>query len=123
MYCGKQQSSWHGTTVQVVQPKPLTLLDTSQNNTGTTRELIVPATHPEATTNLLVDSIMYNIFGSTDGDTDTDIIDVDTDTDINKLFFDLIRNIYTQMSYVKFRVSQKRHSTCRTTYNSLVKCT
>lgn len=28
-----------------------------------------------------VDSIMYGIFGSTDGDTDTDIIDVDTDFD------------------------------------------
>ena len=64
---------------------------------------------------------MYDIFGSTDGDTDTDIIDVDTDTDIiNKLFFDHFRNIYTQMSYVKFRVSQKWHS--RTTYNSLIQC-
>lgn len=28
VYCGKQQSSWHGTTVQVVQPQP-TIVDTS----------------------------------------------------------------------------------------------
>ena len=27
VYCGKQQSSWHGTTVQVVQPQPVHLND------------------------------------------------------------------------------------------------
>ncbi len=27
VYCGKQQSSWHGTTVQIVQPQPTVLID------------------------------------------------------------------------------------------------
>lgn len=33
VYCGKQQLSWHGTTVQIAQPKPLTLT-TNANTTG-----------------------------------------------------------------------------------------
>ena len=28
VYCGKQQSSWHGTTMQIVQPQPTGLVDT-----------------------------------------------------------------------------------------------
>ena len=27
VYCGKQQSSWHGTTIQIVQPQPTVLID------------------------------------------------------------------------------------------------
>ena len=33
VYCGKQQLSWHGTTVQIAQPKPLTLT-TNADTTG-----------------------------------------------------------------------------------------
>ena len=35
LYCGKQDYSWHGTTVQVVQPQPKTLLDGSVTQTAT----------------------------------------------------------------------------------------
>ena len=28
VYCGKQQSSWHGTTIQIVQPRPTGRVDT-----------------------------------------------------------------------------------------------
>ena len=38
VYCGKQQLSWHGTTVQIAQPKPLTLT----TNADTTGERIGP---------------------------------------------------------------------------------
>ena len=35
VYCGKQQSSWHGTTIQIVQPQPTVLID---RETGTQAE-------------------------------------------------------------------------------------
>ena len=48
VYCGKQQSSWHGKTIQIVQPQPSKLVNTSQE------KLVVTdgeaATHAEATT-------------------------------------------------------------------------
>ena len=50
VYCGKQQSSWHGTTVQVVQPRPTTSLHTSHGiQTLNEREAV---TNGEATTSL-----------------------------------------------------------------------
>jgi hypothetical protein len=33
VYCGEQKSSWHGTTVQVLQPQPLSLTDFPANST------------------------------------------------------------------------------------------
>lgn len=49
IYCGKQQSSWHGTTVQLVQPQPSTLLDDNQEVLPTIND--VSATCAEITTN------------------------------------------------------------------------
>ena len=48
VYCGKQQSSWHGTTIQIVKLQPSKLVNTSQEKLVVTdREA---ATHAEATT-------------------------------------------------------------------------
>ena len=44
VYCGKQQSSWHGTTVQVVQLQPTRLVDTCSPSRLT-------ESHAETTTN------------------------------------------------------------------------
>ena len=38
VYCGKQQSSWHGTTVQVVQLQPTRLVDTCSPSRLTCRD-------------------------------------------------------------------------------------
>ena len=35
VYCGKQQSSWHGTIVQLIQPQPSKLVDTTSVVTET----------------------------------------------------------------------------------------
>ena len=48
VYCGKQQSSWHGTTIQIVQPQPSKLVNTSQEKLVVTDS--EAATHAEATT-------------------------------------------------------------------------
>ncbi len=37
-YCGKQQLSWHGTTVQIAQPKPLTLFNKVTNEVPSTEK-------------------------------------------------------------------------------------
>ena len=47
VYCGKQQSSWHGTTIQLVQPQPSKSVNTAHKpQAGIEREI---ATHAEAT--------------------------------------------------------------------------
>ena len=42
VYCGKQQSSWQGTTVQIVQPKPCTL---TTNTYAVSGDASVPIHH------------------------------------------------------------------------------
>ena len=44
VYCGKQQLSWHGTTMQIVQPQPTALTDNCVLDRQT-------ETHAEPTTN------------------------------------------------------------------------
>ena len=39
VYCEKQQLSWHGTTVQVVQARPSRLIDTSSPSSQTEAEI------------------------------------------------------------------------------------
>ena len=51
VHCGNQQSSWHGTTVQIVQPQPLGLTDpphvqTGDHNPKRLHSALTPCTSP-----------------------------------------------------------------------------
>ena len=54
VYCGKQQSSWHGTTLQLVQPQPSTLVYISQE--AQERDI---AMHAEATSDSPMNSTCH----------------------------------------------------------------
>ena len=56
VYCGKQQSSWHGTTVQLVQPQPLTLRDSQSQPHA---DCSVPNTPVREITNVMEASDSY----------------------------------------------------------------
>ena len=58
VYCGKQQSSWHGTTVQIARPKPCTLTTNTDTVSG---DASVPIHHMLRTHQLTTGKRLYSM--------------------------------------------------------------
>ena len=60
VFCGKQKSSWHGTTVQVVQPSIITNDLYDQCNSTEPLQVHSPcSTHGESTSSMLTNEVQY----------------------------------------------------------------
>ena len=60
VFCGKQKSSWHGTTVQVVQPSIITNDLYDKRNSTEPQQVHSPcSTHGESTSSMLTNEVQY----------------------------------------------------------------
>lgn len=64
VYCGKQQSSWHGTTVQIAQPKPCTLNTNTHTSESEATEANVTIDHRESSSSQLPTNLCKKLYST-----------------------------------------------------------